>query len=52
MRPVMIRTRKSSFIICVDQMFTASNDAAFTKARHRPVKTPEATCVCFARNAD
>jgi hypothetical protein len=36
----MIRARKSSFTIRVDQMFTASNEAAFTNARNRPVKTP------------
>jgi hypothetical protein len=29
-RPVMIRARKGSFTIRVDQMFTASNEAAFT----------------------
>jgi hypothetical protein len=37
----MIRARNGSFTMRVDQMFTASNDAAFTNAQHRPVKTPD-----------
>jgi hypothetical protein len=37
----MIRTRKGSFTICVDQMFTPSDEIAFTNAQHRPVKTPD-----------
>ncbi|WP_143105904.1 hypothetical protein [Bradyrhizobium sp. Gha] len=32
---------KSSFTIRVDQMFTASDDAAFTNVQHRPLKTPD-----------
>ncbi|MGY3238849.1 MULTISPECIES: hypothetical protein [unclassified Bradyrhizobium] len=32
---------KSSFTIRVDRMFTASDDAAFTNAQHRPLKTPD-----------
>ncbi|SPP97402.1 protein of unknown function [Bradyrhizobium vignae] len=51
-RPVMIRARKGSFTIRVDQMFTASRGAAFTNAPHRPVKTPVFACVCRSRNAD
>jgi hypothetical protein len=40
-RPVMVRACKSSFTIRVDQMFTASDQPAFTNAQHRPVKTPD-----------
>jgi hypothetical protein len=57
-RPVMIRaressfTRKSSFTIRVDQLFTPSREGAFTNAHHHPVKTPAIACVCRMRNAD
>jgi hypothetical protein len=51
-RPVMTRARKSSFTIRVDQLFTPSREGAFTKAHHRPVKTPAIACVCRMRNAD
>jgi len=48
----MIRARKSSFTIRVGRMFTALHGAAFTNARHCPVKTLAIACVCPARNAD
>jgi hypothetical protein len=48
----MTRARKSSFTIRVDQLFTPSREGAFTKAHHRPVKTPAIACVCRMRNAD
>jgi hypothetical protein len=34
----MIRARKSSFTMRVDQMFTSSDEAAFTNAHHFPWK--------------
>jgi len=51
-RPVMIRARKGSFTIRIDQLFTASREVAFTNAHHHPVKTPANACVCRVRNAD
>jgi len=35
-----VRAVKSSFTIRVDRLFTASDEALFTNAHHRPVKTP------------
>ncbi|MDH2355072.1 hypothetical protein QCM77_29395 [Bradyrhizobium sp. SSUT18] len=49
---VLIRARKSSFTIRVDQLFTPSREGAFTNAHHHPVKTPAIACVCRMRNAD